>query len=116
MLIEKDYDIIDDDSDFKYLVKMSMDAVSDENVEKLLKELVEKQDIIDRIKATTIQQMWLSELEILENEYQEYQSEREQAQRGDVKKSKKKPVMKVVGGGGKKVVKKTTKVNLLIEE
>jgi DNA topoisomerase-2 len=116
MLIEKDYDIIDEDSDFKYLVKMSMDAVSDENVEKLLKELLEKQDIIDRIKATTIQQMWLSELEILENEYQEYQSEREQAQRGDVKISKKKSVIKVVGGGGKRVVKKTTKVNLLIEE
>ena len=80
-----------------------MDSVSEENVDKLLKEHHLKQDELNRIKETTIQQMWLSELDILENEYREYQKEREQAQQGDTK--KKKTVTKVAGGA-KKVVKK----------
>ena len=72
----------------------------------------EKQDELERIKATTIQQMWLSELEILENEYQEYQKEREQAQIGEIKISKKKTITKVAGGA-KKIIKK---VNNIVEE
>ena len=35
MLTEKQYAIIDEDEDYKYLVKMPMDSVSEENVEKL---------------------------------------------------------------------------------
>jgi hypothetical protein len=38
MMNLKKYDILDEDADFKYLIKMSMDSVSDENVEKLQKE------------------------------------------------------------------------------
>jgi hypothetical protein len=38
--------------------------------------------------------MWLSELEILENEYQEYQNERETAQSGDAKVVKKTVIKK----------------------
>lgn len=53
--------------------------------------------------------MWLSELEILENEYQEYQKEREQAQIGEIKVTKKKTITKIVGGA-KKVVKKEQKI------
>jgi len=112
MLVEKGYDTIDDDEEFKYLVRMPMDSVSDENVERLLKENKEKQDELERIKATTIQQMWLSELEILENEYQEYQKEREQAQIGEIKISKKKTITKVAGGA-KKIIKK---INNIVEE
>jgi DNA topoisomerase-2 len=102
MLQDKDYDVIDDDAEFKYLVRMPMDSVSDENVAKLLTEHHLKQDELERIKATTLQQMWLSELEILENEYQEYQKEREMAQTGDAKIVKKTGVKKMV----KKAVKK----------
>jgi DNA topoisomerase-2 len=115
MLQDKEYDTIDGDEEFKYLVRMPMDSVSEENVDKLLKDHHSKQDELDRIKATTIQQMWLSELEILENEYQEYQKEREQAQIGDVKVSKKKTVTKVAGGA-KKVVKKTSNIQLEVSE
>jgi len=103
MLQDKDYDTIDGDTEYKYLIRMPMDSVSEENVDKLLKEHQLKQDELDRIKETTIQQMWLSELDILEQEYLEYQKEREQAQQGDTK--KKKTVTKVTGGA-KKVVKK----------
>jgi DNA topoisomerase-2 len=115
MLQDKEYDTVDDDEEFKYLVRMPMDSVSEENVEKLLKEHHDKQDELQRIKSTTIQQMWLSELEILENEYQEYQKEREQAQIGDVKVGKKKTVTKVAGGA-KKVVKKTSNIQLEVSE
>jgi len=108
MLINKGYDMIDDD-DFKYLVKMPMDSVSEENVEKLLKEHEEKQDELERIKSTTIEQMWLSELEILEQEYQEYQKERKKAQLGE---NKKKKTITKVAGGVKKVIKKPLIINL----
>jgi DNA topoisomerase-2 len=115
MLQDKEYDTIDKDEEFKYLVKMPMDSVSEENVEKLLKEHHAKQDELGRIKATTIQQMWLSELEILEHEYQEYQKEREQSQIGDTKVSKKKNVIKVTCGA-KKVVKKASNIQLEVSE
>ena len=104
LLNEKEYDVIDEDEDFKYLVRMPMDSVSEENVEKLLKEYKIKEAELITVKAITIQQMWLKELEILENEYILYQKERELSQRGN---TKKKTVTKVAGGT-KKVVKKTS--------
>ena len=108
MLSEKDYDVIDDDDEFKYLVRMPMDAVSEENVEKLLKEHQQKEVELDRIKATTIEQMWLKELATVEEEYKLYQEERAVAQQGDVKKKKVSSVNKSV----KKTVKKSVKVVL----
>jgi DNA topoisomerase-2 len=113
MLVEKNYDKIDDDEEFKYLVKMPMDSVSEENVEKLLTEHKEKQDELERIKSTTIEQMWLSELEILENEYQAYQKEREQSQIGEIKKKK---TINKVAGGTKKVIKKILNIELVNNE
>jgi DNA topoisomerase-2 len=114
MLVEKEYDTVDDDEEFLYLVRMPMDSVSEENVEKLMKEHHEKLDELERIKATTIEQMWLSELEVLENEYQEYQKEREQAQIGEIKVSKKK--ITKVAGGAKKVIKKMSNIEVVEEE
>ena len=108
LLNSKEYDVIDEDEEFKYLVRMPMDSVSEENVEKLLKEHESKEIELNIIKETTIQQMWLSELDILENEYQVYQKEREQSQVGI---TKKKTVTKVAGG-----TKKTVKKSLLILE
>ena len=108
MLQHKDYDMVGDDPEFKYLVKMPMDSVSEENIEKLLKEHATKQDEMERIKETSIQHMWLSELDILEKEYQEYQKERAKAQIGASTTSttgqKKKTNVKV-SSGVKKVVK-----------
>jgi DNA topoisomerase-2 len=105
MLQEKEYDVIDDDGEYKYLVKMPMDSVSEENVEKLLKDHHGKQVELERVKSTTIQQMWLSELESLENEYTEYQAERAQSQLGENKKQKQTNIKKVIGN--KKVMKKS---------
>jgi DNA topoisomerase-2 len=110
LLQGKKYDIMDEDDEYKYLVRMPMDSVSDENVEKLVAEHRTKSTELERIKNTTIQQMWLTELDILENEYKEYQKERALAQQGDVKPTKKKSVIKVT----KKVVKKN--INMVVEE
>ena len=72
MLLEKGYSVIDEDSDFKYLTKLPMDSVSEENVDKLEKDHQTKMADLDEVKATTIQQMWLKELAVLETEYLHY--------------------------------------------
>jgi DNA topoisomerase-2 len=107
LLKGKNYDMMEEDDEYKYLVRMPMDSVSEENVEKLVAEHSSKSAELVRIKNTTIQQMWLKELDILENEYKEYQKERALAQQGDVKTTKKKTVAKKTG-------KKN--VNLVFEE
>jgi DNA topoisomerase-2 len=110
LLQGKKYDMMDEDDEYKYLVRMPMDSVSEENVEKLVAEHRSKSAELERIKNTTIEQMWLLELDILENEYKEYQKERALAQQGDIKPTKKKSVIKVT----KKVVKKN--INMVVEE
>jgi DNA topoisomerase-2 len=109
MLWKKNYDTIDEDLEFKYLVKMPMDSVSEENVEKLLKEHGIKNAELEQVKSTTIQEMWLSELSVLEQEYKIYQKDRKEAQQGDVKTSGKKKMVT-------KIVKKAVKKSVLIEE
>jgi DNA topoisomerase-2 len=111
MLQKKDYDIINDDTDFKYLIKMPMDSVSEENVDKINREHNDKSDELQRIKETTEKQMWLCELEYLEQEYAKYKAERIQSQSGG---EVKKVVVKT--GVAKKVVKKNSIVDLEVEE
>jgi DNA topoisomerase-2 len=107
MLQKKGYDIINDDNDFKYLIKMPMDSVSEENVEKLNREHQDKSDELQRIKETSEKQMWLCELEYLEQEYGKYKAERIQSQSGE---KVKKVVVKT--GAAKKVVKKSSAIDL----
>ena len=57
------------DEEYKYLVRMPMDSVSEENVEKLNNEYDRKQQELTEIKATSCQQLWLRELDALEQEY-----------------------------------------------
>jgi DNA topoisomerase II len=76
MLSNKNYDIINDDIDFKYLVKMTMDSVTEENVEKINNEYETKIKQLENIKTTSINQMWLNELDKLEIEYIKYKEER----------------------------------------
>jgi DNA topoisomerase-2 len=103
MLQSKGYDLIGDDNEFKYLTKMPMDSVTEENVEKLLKEKGNKEHELTIIKSTTINQMWSSELDNLLEQYLEYKETRQRLMDGEdtkLKKSQKKVVSK-----GKKVVK-----------
>jgi len=91
------------DEEYKYLVKMPMDAVSEENVDKLMNEHKRKQQELVEIKATSCEKMWLRELVALEQEYVNYRAERDIAINGLTKgKSSVLVKSKVV----KKIVKK----------
>ena len=72
ILQDKNYTVFDDDEEYKYLLKMSMDSVSEENVEKLLQEFEEKSKELNIIKSKSIETMWYEELENLEKEYIKY--------------------------------------------
>jgi len=108
MLNSKSYDIIEGDDEFKYLVKMPMDSVTEENIEKLLKEKESKETELEIIKNTTIHQMWCNELDHLRNVYMDYKNDRTRLMNGT--ESVKPMPMK------KKLVSSKIKKNLIIDE
>lgn len=76
MLSSKGYDIIEDDINYSYLTKMPMDSVTEDNVQKLMNDHNNKINELHIVKSTTINQMWLDELNILKDQYIEYKEER----------------------------------------
>lgn len=98
MLTNKNYDIMDNDVDYKYLTKMTMDSVTEENVQKLFGERENKSAELNIIKSTTINQMWTRELDNLRVEYLEYKEHRQRLMDGGEAKKKvivKKKLVKV---------------------
>jgi DNA topoisomerase-2 len=83
MMNEKGFNVINDDTEFKYLLKMTMDSVSEENVEKIRKSLEETQKKYDELFGTSIQQLWLHDLEQFEKEYALYVDERTRLNESD---------------------------------
>jgi DNA topoisomerase-2 len=69
LLKEKNYDIIDDDDEYKYLLKMPMDSVTDENIEKIINTYTSKNAELNIILNKTIEETWIEELDILREEY-----------------------------------------------
>ena len=94
MLLKKGYDQLGKDADFKYLTKMAMDSVTEENVARLLKEHGDKVAELEKIQLTTIQTMWLTELETLRSEYIQYTEERQRLMSGVAKEKVKKTAVK----------------------
>ena len=78
------------DGDFKYLIKMPMDSVTQENVDKMMKEKGDAEKELEVLQKTKLETMWLSELTILKKEYEKYKEHRAQIQNGVVKSSIKK--------------------------
>ena len=113
MLQIKGYDIIEHDSEYKYLTKMPMDSVTEENVEKLLNEKGVKETELATIKGTSINKMWKTELENLSEQYLEYKETRQRLMYGEDVKLKK-GQKKVVSKGS--VVKKNVKKLVVIDE
>ena len=99
LLESKNYQIIGEDTDYKYLTKMPMDSVTEENVERLEKEYKVKEAELKVMQDTSIEQMWRQELVVLEKEYLSYQEERERQQLGTPTKKttiiKKKPKLAI---------------------
>jgi len=87
---------------YEYLVKMRMDSVSKENVERILKERDETQHNLSILREKSIQTIWLEELNELEKEYDKYKLSREVIQKGEIQPH----VIKVV-----KTVKKKVPIN-----
>ena len=71
------------DGDYKYLVKMPMDSVTQENVEQIVKEKGEAETELATLLATSLETIWLSELNKLEREYALYRAHRERIQLGN---------------------------------
>ena len=113
MLQIKGYDIIEHDSEYKYLTKMPMDSVTEENVEKLLNEKGVKETELATIKGTSINKMWKTELDNLSEQYLEYKETRQRLMDGEDVKLKK-GQKKVVSKGS--VVKKNVKKLVVIDE
>ena len=69
ILKARDYAVVDEDTDYKYLVRLPMDSVTEENVEKIMSERDRKNNELATLKKTSEQQLWLNELEALRKEY-----------------------------------------------
>jgi len=83
LLFGKNYLVVDNDNDYKYLTKLPMDSVTEENIKRLENEQQNKQHELDIIKNTSIQNMWINELEKLETEYLKYREYRENLMKRD---------------------------------
>jgi DNA topoisomerase-2 len=65
---------------YNYLVKMPMDSVTVENVDRLRKERDDTQKELEILMATSLEEMWMRELDVLEKEYVGYKKERAELQ------------------------------------
>jgi DNA topoisomerase-2 len=75
MLKEKGYQ--DEEKDqYKYLLKLPMDSVSDENVDRLIKERDHKKSQYETLNKTSPEDLWLSDLDELRAEYLKQEEKR----------------------------------------
>jgi DNA topoisomerase-2 len=90
LLKTRNYDVLDNDPEYKYLRTMRIEQVEEENMDKLLKEKDEKMKDLEILKNTTIETMWLSELNELTVNFKKYRLHRKARQMGVKIKNKKK--------------------------
>jgi len=94
LLTNKQYAKIDDD--YKYLIKMPMDSVTEENVTQIMKEKETTEKDIDVLSKTRVQTLWSRELMKLETQYDKYKLQREKIQASVIKiKKNEKKIKKV---------------------
>jgi len=68
--ILKSKDYMEDEGDYNYLIKMPMDSVSEENVDKLNNEFNNKQKELKFLKNQSIKDMWTNEINLFLNDYE----------------------------------------------
>jgi DNA topoisomerase-2 len=71
-MTEHGYEHIDGDTEFKYLLKMPMDSVTDENVRHLLADRDTKRAQHQALHDTSIETLWTRDLDELEIEYKKW--------------------------------------------
>jgi DNA topoisomerase-2 len=64
------------DGDYKYLIKMPMDSVTDEHATKIMKECVDTQHELGVLLGTSLRDMWVRELDAFDKEYDAYKVKR----------------------------------------
>ena len=76
-------------TNYKYLTKMPMDSVTQENVDHIIKERDEAKNEYVVLQKTSVEDFWLRELETLETNYTVYKENRDKIQNnGKAKKAK----------------------------
>ena len=74
MLKQREYDVLDNDEEYKYLREMKIEQVEEENMNKLLKERdakIKELNILNKTKPKTI---WKRELTELLKEFEKYKT------------------------------------------
>lgn len=95
MLSGSGYDVVDDDTDYKYLVRLPMDSVTEENANRIIKERDSKLGELKTLKETPEKIIWFRELQTLRDEYISYKKLRTTLQNEtETKKTKTKPKTK----------------------
>ena len=99
---------VDDENGYKYLLKLPMDSVSEENVSRLLAEKEKKEKELSELGSKSLEQLWQNDLEELEAEYTKFVqrtalSEVTLSSATGSSMLKSKPKSKSVAGGGKTV-------------
>jgi DNA topoisomerase-2 len=72
------------DGEYKYLVKMPMDSVTEENVAQLMREKTTTEEELAKLTATSLETIWLNELDALDKEYVKFKTRREKIQAGGI--------------------------------
>ena len=105
MLKTSEYDVIDNDEEYKYLRTMRMEQVEEENIEKLRKKRDDKKKELDVLKNTSPEEMWRVELDNLVAQYNTYRRNRMNRKEG-VDGPKKKNIKAKIKGKTKSNIKK----------
>ena len=79
LLKEHKYDMVDGDGDYKYLVRMPLDSVTEENVDRIIKEKERKLMELQTLEKTSEVQLWLNELAVLRKEYLVYRTKKQES-------------------------------------
>ena len=74
LLESRKFDKVDDE--YTYLTSMAIHNLIEENIEKLRKERDEKKQLLQTLKETTIEKMWMDELDEFVLEYLKYRKAR----------------------------------------
>ena len=96
LLKARNYAIVEEDDEYKYLRTMRMEQVEEENIQKLRKERDIKRAELKLLREKTVEMIWNEELKTLSSAYKKYKSSRLARQQGTTKKKIKRKKVKVV--------------------
>jgi len=76
ILFDKNYAMVNNDAEYKYLRSMTLDSLEEENMNRLINQCDELKKEYNKIKKKTLEKLWLEDLDNLEKEYEKYRLQR----------------------------------------